>query len=235
MTPSLTGQAVARADLDGTTVAAMRSLFAQHYQRVTADSFQADLAQKDWVVLLRDQAGTLQGFTSFALYRSCAAGYPVSVVYSGDTVVHPSCWGTAELPRMWIHSVLEQSAGMGTPLWWLLISSGYKTYRFLSVFFREFQPNYSQPSPAATRALKDALAAERFGRAYDAEAGVVRLGARATPLRAGIADVTPRRLQDPHVAYFAARNPGHAAGDELVCLARVHPDNFTAAGRRMAR
>jgi hypothetical protein len=56
----------------------------------------------------------------------------------------------------------------------------------------------------------------------------------ATPLRAGVADIDTRRLHDPHVAFFAAANPGHTAGDELVCLARLVPENLTSAGRRMA-
>jgi hypothetical protein len=42
-------------------------------------------------------------------------------------------------------------------------------------------------------------------------------------------------LRDPHVAFFAEHNPGHANGDELVCLTQIHPDNFTAAGHRMMR
>jgi hypothetical protein len=50
-----------------------------------------------------------------------------------------------------------------------------------------------------------------------------------------VARVDAARLQDPHVAFFVQRNPRHAEGDELACLTRVHPDNFTAAGQRMAR
>jgi hypothetical protein len=39
-------------------------------------------------------------------------------------------------------------------------------------------------------------------------------------------------LQDPHVAFFQKLNPGYAQGDELVCLARFHPDNLTPYIRR---
>jgi hypothetical protein len=35
------------------------------------------------------------------------------------------------------------------------------------------------------------------------------------------------------VAFFAARNPGHAAGDELVSLCEIGEANLTPAGRRM--
>ena len=37
----------------------------------------------------------------------------------------------------------------------------------------------------------------------------------------------------PIFSFFAQRNPGHAAGDELVCLTEIHPDNLTRAGRRV--
>jgi hypothetical protein len=48
-----------------------------------------------------------------------------------------------------------------------------------------------------------------------------------------VGGLTPARLQNPHVACFARLNPGHSRGDELVCLAEIHPDNFTDAARRM--
>ena len=41
------------------------------------------------------------------------------------------------------------------------------------------------------------------------------------------------RMTDPHVKFFATRNPGHAHGDELVCLTELSSANLTAAGRRM--
>ena len=229
----LTSEVVARADLPAAVYSALLALFAAHYQGVTAESFAADLAGKDWVVLLRDEAGAVRGFTSFALYESTAPGPPVSVVYSGDTLVDPAFWGTPELPRAWIHAVLERAGSMPTPLYWLLLSSGYKTYRFLTVFFRDYYP-CRLDTWAAGREVLDALAAERFGDRYDPRSGVVRLE-RATPLRPGVADVTERRLRDPDVAFFVGRNPGHAAGDELACLTWLHPDNFSPAGQRMAR
>jgi hypothetical protein len=84
------------------------------------------------------------------------------------------------------------------------------------------------------QALMNHLASERFGPEYDPDTGIVRFSSGATPLREGVADITPDRLRDPHISFFVARNPGHVRGDELVCLARFHPDNFTAAARRLA-
>jgi hypothetical protein len=38
-------------------------------------------------------------------------------------------------------------------------------------------------------------------------------------VRSGVAPIDPETARRPHVAFFIERNPGHAAGDELVCLA----------------
>jgi hypothetical protein len=62
----------------------------------------------------------------------------------------------------------------------------------------------------------------------------VRFAAGAA-LRPGVADITPRRLDDPHVSFYAAANPGHVHGHELACITEICPANLTAAGRRMLR
>jgi len=233
---SLTSAAIPCADLTQADVQAMFRIFSESFDGATPDIFERDLRSKNWAILLRDGAsGELEGFSTFALYETGFDGQPLSVVYSGDTIIRPAYWGTPELPRSWIKTVIEKSATMIQPLYWLLISSGYKTYRFLTVFYKEFYPRCDNPTPPEMQALMDHLATERFGAEYHPELGVVRFAAGATPLRDGVAEVTDERLRDPHVAFYIARNPGHVHGDELVCLTRVHPDNFTAAGRRVFR
>jgi hypothetical protein len=114
-------------------------------------------------------------------------------------------------------------------LYWLLLTSGFRTYRFLPVFWRDFAP---RPGPGARHALLDALARERLGGRYLPELGVARL---ATPqvLARDLREVPTARRADPYVAFFLARNPGWEAGDELVCLTEIAEANLTAAGRRM--
>jgi hypothetical protein len=236
MSINLQGQSFPRAELSLTEVEQMYNLFREHYDHTSPALFERDLADKNWVILLREPAsGALQGFSTLAFYSSTIEGRPVGVVYSGDTIIRPAFWGTPELPRAWIKTVMHQAAGLPQPCYWLLISSGYKTYRFLTVFFREFYPRYDGPTPPQVQRLIDHLAGERFGSDYCAEAGIVRFAVGATPLRDGLAGIDERRLKDPHVAFFIEHNPSHMQGDELVCLTRLDPTNFTAAGRRMAR
>jgi hypothetical protein len=231
----LRARVVAVPELTPGEVAAMYRLFEEHYQ-ASPEVFGRDLAGKGWAILFHDEdAAGLRGFTTLAFHETVVLGQRLSVVYSGDTLIHPAYWGTPALPRTWIKTVLALSAEMCQPLYWLLITSGYKTYRFLPLFYKEFFPRHDQPTPAATQALLEELARERFGQEYRRELGVVRFEAGATPLRDGVAELTAERLKDPHVAFWAARNPGHARGDELVCLTRIHVENLTAAGRRMVR
>lgn len=236
MLPILTSQTLSRAELTSDTIHEMFCVFHENFTQCDIELFKRDLNDKDWIILIRDnEKNQLQGFSTLALYETAFMGKPISVVYSGDTIIRRAYWGTPELPRSWIHTVLEKSANMPQPLYWLLISSGYKTYRFLSVFYKEFYPRYDKPTPPEMQALMEQLATQRFGSEYHCEEGVVRFLNGATPLRDGVAEVTGERLQDPHVAFYISQNPGHMHGDELVCITQIHPDNLTPAGRRMAR
>lgn len=212
-------------------IARMEALMRAHYAH-GADAFRHDLGEKDAAILLRDSAGTLRGFSTLLAMDLDASGVPTRAFFSGDTVVEAGHRGTASLPRTWSRYVFtraRQRPDLRTV--WFLISSGYKTYRFLPTFFRQFAP-CTDGSPDWMAPTLSALARTRYGPAYDEASGVVTLD-HPTPVLDGVADLTPHRLRDPHVAYFAHRNPGHARGDELACLTLIHPSNLTAAGQRM--
>jgi hypothetical protein len=213
---------------------AMHALLDAHFAGVTRAQFDADLNAKD--VVLRVFAGAqLIGFTTLAVTHTEVDGDPLHVVYSGDTIMSPEGWGSPVLARAWIAMIRTLQGDRAHERWlWLLLSSGYRTYRFLPVFWREFWPRHDTPMPAPVRALRDQLASQRFGEAYDPRDGIVRF-ARPQQLRGALAEVAPGREQDPHIAFFLATNPGHARGDELVCLADLSDANLTAAGHRMRR
>jgi hypothetical protein len=212
----------------------MFDLMGQYFLNMNWSAFLRDLGEKQWVVLVSDCAeGRVRGFSTLMQFRTHVNGQSVVVLFSGDTIVDRGFQGDMTLHRLWGRHIFTIAASIqDAPVYWFLICSGYKTYRILPIFFREFYPSYQQPTPAAVRHTLDTIARARFGPHYDAERGIVRL-AHATPLRAGVADITPQRLKDPHVAFFVQANPGHAAGDELACLADISLANLTAAGRRL--
>jgi hypothetical protein len=210
----------------------MFELLTRHFEGVTRSQFERDLAEKNWAILLtRDTR--LVGFSTLLAYETSLDQSPVSVVYSGDTIVAPEAWGTMALPQAWIAAVNQLRAHLPRgPYYWLLLTSGFRTYRFLPLFWREFYPRFDGPTPPALRRLLDHLAQERFGAQYEPRSGIVRF-TQPQRLRAGLNEIPPGRTTNPHVAFFAARNPGHAQGDELACLTELSPENLTAAGRRM--
>jgi hypothetical protein len=206
-----------------------------HYDNVHRHLFEADLTQKRWVILIRDPASErLCGFSTQTLHEAKVGGRPVKALFSGDTIIRRECWGDHALSHMWGRLALALiDAHPGEELYWFLISQGYKTYRFLPIFFHEFYPRHDGPTPDQVRAIIDALACGRYPEAYDAMNGVIQASPLQYRLRAGLADVTPERLHDPHIRFFHARNPGHARGDELCCLAPLTRANFTPAAYRV--
>jgi len=235
MIPSLTSQVLARGNLDSQTTQQMFAIYSENFDQPKMNIFERDLNGKDWIILLLDDQNRVQGFSTLALYETEYASQKISVVYSGDTVIRPEYWGTPQLPSTWIKTVLEKSESMQQPLYWLLISSGYKTYRFLSIFYKTFYPHYACQTPPHIHSLMGYLAKERFADDYLPQLGIVRFKSGATPLKKGVAEITNERLHDPNVTYYIKINPHHDQGDELVCITQIHPDNFTPAGRRMAR
>ena len=204
---------------------AMFALYTAYFATSDRNAFEHDLAEKEWVILLRDDSGQLDGFST--LMRMHVAG--ATVFFSGDTIVARHRWGSFDLPKAWGRHVFAEADARS---YWFLISSGHRTYRYLPLFFREFHPRATTATPPETAQLLDAIASAKFGKAWDRSTGVIRLATPA-PLREGVSDPEARILRDPHVRFFIEANPGHARGDELACLVRVHEDNLTAAGLRM--
>ncbi|HUR80027.1 MAG TPA: hypothetical protein VM733_04640 [Thermoanaerobaculia bacterium] len=198
---------------------AMFALYTAYFATADRVTFERDLAEKEWVILLCDDDGAIAGFST--LMRLHFGG--ATVFFSGDTIVAKHRWGTFDLPRLWAQHVFAHA---GANTYWFLISSGWRTYRYLPLFFREFHPR-----DAGMKPLLDRIAIAKFGDAYDARTGVIRLATPA-PLREGVSD-PDARMSNPHVRFFVEANPGHADGDELACLVRVGVDNLTPAGLRM--
>jgi hypothetical protein len=222
----------ARARLSAAQRQEMFDLLSQHFEGVSRAQFEQDLAAKQWVIEIRE-AERLVGFTTLRVTTSYVAGKPITAIYSGDTIVTPEAWGTPALARAWIAGVNHiRKSFAERPCFWLLLTSGFRTYRFLPVFWRDFFPRFDQPTPPPMHQLLVQLASEGYGSQFDVSAGVVRF-AEPQRLRGSLAHVPPGRQANPHVAYFLARNPGHLHGDELVCVTEISESNLTAAGRRM--
>ncbi len=219
--------------LDAGSLEAMRALLDRHFTGVDAAVFAEDLAAKTHVLRLFDEAGQLVGFSTLD-HRLCELdGARAAVLYSGDTIVDPSAWASASLGAVWVAAVLElhRAEAGDAPLWWLLLTSGVRTHRYLGACCRRYHPAPEGRDDPRAAALLPHLARARFGDAFDADAGVVRLR-HPHRLRPHLAEVPSRLAVDAHTRVFLARNPGHEFGDELVSLCQLDESNLSPAGSR---
>jgi hypothetical protein len=223
---------VPRTELSPAQKSEMFELLSRHFDGVTREQFARDLAEKNLALLLR-RGESLVGFSTLLSCQAVFESETVNVIYSGDTIVTPEAWGSMALPRAWVAGVESLRAALPPGrCFWLLLTSGFRTYRFLPVFWREFYPRFDVSTPAVIQRLLLTVARDRFGSQFDSRAGVVRFKAPQR-LRTGLDEVASNRQTDPHIAFFLAANPGWKNGDELVCLTELKPENLTSAGRRM--
>jgi hypothetical protein len=100
-----------------------------HYDGTDPARFRTDLAEKDWVILLREgTTGAPVGFSTQKVMEVCVDRRPVTALFSGDTVIHREYWGSQELVRAWCRLAGQLKARCGDqPLYWFLISKRHRT------------------------------------------------------------------------------------------------------------
>lgn len=204
------------ASLRAGEVEAMWRLFAASYDGARRADFDRDLAEKEHVIVLKDAARTLQGFSTLLALEEpgqwCA-------VFSGDTIVAPGFWGQTALQRAFIWYLMAQRLKRGLPVYWFLITKGYRTYLLMTRYFPTHWPRHDAATPAFEEGLLDTLCRRKFGAAWDPAAGLLRFQGEVVRLSEALADVPPRLREDPDVAFFLEKNPRWRDGDELCCLA----------------
>jgi hypothetical protein len=202
-------------------------LYARHYAATDPARFVADLTTKDWVLTLHHGASVV-GFSTQALRQHVSqSGQALLELFSGDTVIDPAYWGSQALSTGFARlagRLAREHAPL--PIYWMLISKGYRTWRYLPLFAHEYWPNPGCPTPPANQALLDELARARFGAAYDSSSGLLRFADSQGHLQPELATVRADLAERPEIRFFLERNPGYVRGDELVCLTQLTPDNL---------
>jgi hypothetical protein len=215
---------------------AMFQLMEQNYANIRRDNFDSDLDAKTWVILVHCPATQrLVGFSTQVMLEQRVGDDLVQALYSGDTVMDRDHWGDPALAHAWGHFALQRIDRQieGRPLFWLLTSKGFRTYRYLPLFFRHFFPCPELATPSWEQSVIDVLG-ERVGRGrYDPSRQIIRAAVDKDYVRPEFAEPGLRRSTDPHVRFFVESNPDYARGDELCCVAPLTRENFTRAAWRV--
>ena len=202
-------------------------LFRRYYANTHRKRFLSDLSEKHWLIRMSDN-GRLVGFSTQQLIEFEGNRF----LFSGDTIVHPDYWNKSHLAGAFGHLFLRIAAQTDSPLYWFLISKGFRTYRFLPVFFNRFYPHHAE-NDAALKPLLDAVASAKFGVHYKPARGLIEFDGTKDYLSDKMADIPLNRQNDPHIAFFSRANPTYRKGTELACIALLSHRNLTACGRRV--
>ncbi|MFZ2656489.1 MAG: hypothetical protein WAX69_16270 [Victivallales bacterium] len=214
----------------------MFSLHSRYYDNISRKKFSDDLSAKQWVILLRAESGALSGFSTLQLISLDIGGVLHRFLFSGNTVVEENSRMSHALAGSFGHVMMmlmdKYDAGS---IHWFLISKGFRSYRFLPVFFRKFYPRFDQDIPESCSKLIAAVSFAQFGRKYDSGKNIIRMNGETDWLKPEHAAIPPGRLNDPHVDFFVSANPGYGTGDELACLADIDPGNLNENALRVIK
>lgn len=199
---------------------AMFALMDEFYENMDRAVFERDFFAKDYCIILHDDGGRIVGFTTQKVMSVNVDGKEVHGMFSGDTIIHKDYWGDTELFRVWAQFWFPFAEKYGE-FYWFLICKGYKTYRILPLFWREFYPSYKGAVPEYEKKIIDAYASALYPGEYDPQSGVIEYRHTKDRLKPGVADIDEHRLKNKDVAFFSSANPGHAQGNDLACLAKI--------------
>jgi hypothetical protein len=230
--PKLVARVRNACDVSESDALEMFRLYDAYYEGTQFALFSHDLAGKTHVIELRSK-GILRGFSTVQVIEFELGGTRNRAIFSGDTIIDSAFWGEQALVDAFCGLAGQLSARQPQcPLYWFLICKGYRTFRYLSVFAREFYPNPETDTPESIRRRLDCLARGKFGDAYDPVTGLIRFPQSRGRLRTRWAEIRGHLLEQRIVRFFLERNPGYRAGDELACLAELSERNLRSFAKR---
>lgn len=201
-------------------ISAMYSLMDEFYDNTDEAVFRRDFFDKDYCLALYLEDGKLVGFTTQKVLEIDVDGKKVNGMFSGDTIIHKDYWGDIELFRVWARFWFD-FAEKYDEFYWFLICKGYKTYRIMPLFWKEFYPNYRMETPEYEQKIIDAYASHLYPDEYNSKTGVIEYKKVKDKLKDGVANVGEREMKNKDIAFFCKANPNFADGNDIACLAKI--------------
>lgn len=206
-------------------ISAMYLLMEEFYDNTNEAVFRRDFFDKDYCLALYLEDGSLVGFTTQKILEIDVDGKKVNGMFSGDTIIHKDYWGDIELFKVWAKFWFE-FAEEYEEFYWFLICKGYKTYRIMPLFWKEFYPNYRIETPEYEQKLINAYASALYPDEYNSETGVIEYKSIKDKLKNGVANVGDREMKNKDIAYFCKANPDYMNGNDLACIAKIDKEKL---------
>ncbi|MFN3714380.1 MAG: hypothetical protein ACK4SX_12045 [Alcanivoracaceae bacterium] len=209
-------------------VLTMYSIFCRYYDNADLATFLRDMSRKTGVFLLTNTDRQIVGFSTVALMDLDIGSRRIKGVFSGDTIIEREYWGSRALPlAFFLYLVRVVVRHPLTPVFWLLISKGYKTYLLMANNFFRFYPHPEQRYQKYAELIPK-YCEELFPGYYDSARGILDFGNEYQKLRGDVAPITDHeRDASATIRFFEQCNPEWQRGTELPCVGRAgFPDAF---------
>lgn len=216
-------------DLTPTERATMFGLLSLEFLGTRREDFIHDLEEKDVVALLRKESrdGEIVGFSTLMILELPINGRKVKAVFSGDTTVFPefrSSGGIGVEVGRYFMKALETFPDY--EIYYVLISKGWRTYKVLPFFFKNFAPKHDVPTSINDKAVMDAFGSVKYPKDYDPDQGLIMFSKETQRLIPGSIDAVPPQDPNVHTRFYLQKNPTYLSGTELVCVGHVEVVNF---------
>jgi len=201
----LKGDIVKINEISQSEIEEMYILMTEFYNNVDKDVFLKDFKEKDYCI----------NFENEEIYG----------VFSGDTIIDKENWGNLTLFKVFANFFFPFGEKYKN-FYWFLIVKGYKTYKFLPTFYKEFYPNYKLETPEKFKNIMDLFGEIKYSDEYNKESGVIEYKGIKDSLKKGVADITEKELKDKNIQFFLESNPNYEKGNDLVCITSLKIENL---------
>jgi hypothetical protein len=202
----------------------MHRILEKYYYNADVNTFLRDLNKKDGAVIIRKRdTKEVVGFTTYVKVDIEHKGKKVSALFTGDTIIEKEFWGDTALQLAAVRVALSTLfRSPRTPLYWFLITKGYKTYLLMANNFPSYFPRYDREFDPDTKEILHALCTKLFPGYYDEGTGLIGFGDSYQKLKDNVTDISDEmKAKYPKIAFFEKLNPTWREGTELPCIGEV--------------
>lgn len=201
----------------------MYHIYQKYYANTDYEIFEKDFLQKTGIFLVRaPKTNQIVGFSTVIEQDFIVDGKAQHAFFSGDTIIEQEYWGSRALQRaMYRYIIAYKARHPFVPVYWILISKGFKTYLLLANNYYSYFPHYGEKHHRLEKYIHS-YCEQYFGEYFNKESGLLNFGENYQPLNADVAPITREmREKNEKIAFFEELNPTWVAGTELPCIGEL--------------
>ncbi|XID75610.1 hypothetical protein ACF3NA_03475 [Alkanindiges sp. WGS2144] len=201
----------------------MYSIYEKYYENTSFNIFQQDFYRKTGAFIIYDpETSRIVGFSTLLSCNIKTSKKTYHALFSGDTVIEKEFWGSRALQRaMYLYLLAEKFRHPTEPVYWMLISKGFKTYLLLANNFFTYYPHFEGEHQYLSE-IVDSYCRQYFADYYNPAHKILDFGSDYQPLKQSVAPITEHmRVTNPKIKFFEQCNPNWVQGTELPCIGEI--------------